>query len=40
MRIEKLNTMEHKILVENLQLYTKISKGTLLPSNALSANVK
>ncbi len=40
MLITKLNNMEHLILVARLQLYTKNSKGMLLPSNALPANVK
>jgi hypothetical protein len=40
MRIKKLNNMEHSILVELLQLFPKISKGELLPSDALLATVK
>ena len=40
MRIKKLNNMDHSILVALLQLFRKISKGELLPSNALLATVK
>ncbi len=40
MRIKKLNNIEHSILVELLQLFTKISKGELLPSDAMLATVK
>ena len=40
MRIKKLNNVEHSILIALLELFTKISKGELLPSNALLATVK
>jgi hypothetical protein len=40
MRIKKLNNMEHSTLVALLQLFTKITKEELLPSDALLATVK